>query len=462
MSGHRKAFIIGWDSAPPDKLFGAWLPELPNLRRLVEQGIWGPLRSTDPPITVPAWASMFSSLNPGELGFFGFRNRRPGTYDGRWLASSAAVRVPRLWDIMGQQGREVCVVGVPQTYPVSPVNGLLISSFLAPDTNSDYLYPPDLRPEIERVADGYMLDVENFRTADKAGLLAQIYSMTNKRFAVARHLLTTRAWDLFIMVEMGPDRIQHGFWRFTDPEHPKYEPGNPYQSVLLDYYRHLDEQLGALLELVPADALVLVVSDHGAKRMAGTFNVNDWLVQQGYLKLREKLSQPAEFDASAVDWPATVAWAWGGYHARIFMNVEGREPQGRVPASNYEQQRVQLEAALTSILDDQGRNMDTVVLRPEEIYTGPHVSEAPDLLVYFDDLFWRAGQNIGNARLHGSQTELGPDDAVHDYHGIFVMYDPLNQATGHREGLHLMDVAPSVLHHTGVAVPDHMTGKIVS
>ena len=462
MAGKRKVFIIGWDSAPADQILGLWLRELPNLSRLAEQGTWGPLRSSDPPITVPAWTSMFTSLNPGQLGFFGFRNRTIGTYDGRWIATSAAVRAPRLWDILGEQGWQVCVLGVPQTYPVSPVNGVLVSSFLAPDTSSDYVHPPELKSEIDDVADGYMLDVENFRIEDKEGLLAQIYAMTNKRYAVARHLLTSQPWDLFAMVEMGPDRIQHGFWRFADPHHPNYQPGNLYEKVIVDYYRHLDEQLGSLLELVPDDSLVLVVSDHGAKCMAGTFNVNDWLIQAGYLNLKEPVSQPTEFDASLVDWPATVAWAWGGYYSRIFLNVAGREPQGTVAATDYARMRGELQEALKSITDDQGREMDTVVLRPEQIYSGPHVTEAPDLLVYFDDLSWRAGQNIGNAGLYSSETELGPDDAVHDYHGIFVMYDPLNPDAGYRGGLHLVDVAPTVLARVELPSPAHMEGKAIS
>ncbi len=462
MPGHRKVFIIGWDSAPPDRLFGPWLSELPNFSQLVAQGLWGPLRSSDPPITVPAWSSMFSSLNPGRLGFFGFRNRIAGSYDGRWIATSAAVRAPRLWDIMGDQGRRVCIVGVPQTYPVSPVNGVLIASFLTPDTSSDYVYPAPLKPEIERVADGYMLDVANFRTEQKQELLAQIYAMTDKRFAVARHLLASQPWDLFIMVEMGTDRIHHGFWRYAAPEHPRYEPGNPYENVILDYYRHLDEQLGALLQLVPDDALVLVVSDHGAKRMAGSFNVNDWLIQAGYLKLRREPTQSAELDAALVNWPETIAWAWGGYYARIFINLEGREPQGAVTAADYERVRARLRADLEGITDDRGRKMDTVVLRPEQIYHGPHTAEAPDLLVYFDDLSWRAGQNIGNTGLHSAETEIGPDDAVHDYDGIFVMHDPLSRAIGPRDRLHLMDVAPTVLSRVELPVPAHMEGTVIT
>ncbi len=249
---------------------------MPNFRRIVDGGLWGPLRSSHPPITVPAWTCMLSSKNPGRLGFFGFRNRKPGDVQGRWIATSAAVKQPRVWDILSRHGKRVCLLNVPQTYPVSPVNGIMISSFLTPSTDSPYTYPPDLKPEVERVADGYMIDCENFRTEDKKWLLDQIYEMTDKRFRVAKWLLQRERWDFFMLVEMGTDRIQHGFWKFIDPRHRRYEPGNPFENCIKDYYAHLDAQLGELMEAF-GEGTVIVVSDHGAKCMKGSLNINDWL-----------------------------------------------------------------------------------------------------------------------------------------------------------------------------------------
>ena len=121
--------------------------------------------------------------------------------------------------------------------------------------------------------------------------------MTDKRFRVAERLLETRPWDLFFMVEMGTDRIHHGFWRFTDPEHRLYEPGNLYESAMLDYYRRLDEKIGRLLRFADDDTAVLVVSDHGAKRMDGGICVNEWLRREGYLVLLEEPTEPDAADA---------------------------------------------------------------------------------------------------------------------------------------------------------------------
>jgi len=215
-----KALVIGLDCAAPQLVFDSWLEELPTLRGLTERGSFGVLRSSDPPITVPAWSSMTSSRSPGALGFYGFRNRRDHSYDALSFADSRSVRVPRVWDLLSARGRPVIVLGVPQTYPVSRVNGVMVSCFLTPDTEtSQYTYPPELKEEIEGLVGRYMVDVENFRTEEKPRLLREIEEMTDKRFQVAEHLLETRPWDLFFLVEMGTDRIHHGFWRYSDHDH---------------------------------------------------------------------------------------------------------------------------------------------------------------------------------------------------------------------------------------------------
>ena len=179
--------------------------------------------------------------------------------------------------------------------------------------------------------------------------------MTEKRFRVAEHLLETRPWDLFFMVEMGTDRIHHGFWRFTDPEHRLYEPGNQYETAMLDYYRALDEKIGRLLRFADEDTAVLVVSDHGAKRIDGGICVNEWLRREGYLVLKEEPAEPTPLKPDMVDWAKTTAWGEGGYYCRLFLNVAGREPEGLVPADDYERVRDELKAKLEALGDEKGR-----------------------------------------------------------------------------------------------------------
>ena len=242
-----KVCVIGLDCAAPELVFDLWADRLPNLRRIMEQGIYGPLESTTPPITVPAWMCMMTGKDPGTLGIYGFRNRRDHSYDGLAFASSKMVREPTLWDVLAEHGKQTIALGVPLTYPPRPINGLMITDFLAPNTESDYTYPSELKDEIKSVVGEYIFDTREFRTDDKAHLLDDIYTMTARRFELARHLLTTKPWDLFVMVEMGPDRIHHAFWQYFDPKHFRYVPGNPFKNAIRDYYIALDAQIGDCL-----------------------------------------------------------------------------------------------------------------------------------------------------------------------------------------------------------------------
>ncbi len=153
--------------------------------------------------------------------------------------------------------------------------------------------------------------------------------MTRKHFEVVRHLMTNVDWDYFQFVEIGLDRIQHGFWKYHDPAHRQHEPGSPFETAIRDYYRYLDEEIGTMLELLDDDTIVLVVSDHGAQRLDGGFCVNEWLCREGLLVLHEQPEQATPF--SPLDWwtgAGRRVWSEGGYYARVFFNVEGREPNG--------------------------------------------------------------------------------------------------------------------------------------
>ena len=154
---------------------------------------------------------------------------------------------------------------------------------LTPSLESKYTYPAALKDEIADVVGEYLFDTKDFRTDDKEYLLRQVYEMTDRRFALAEHLLATKPWSLFAMVEMGPDRMHHGFWKYMDPEHRKHEPGNAYESAILDYHRHVDGLIGKLLEHADEDTVVFVLSDHGAKRLDGRIRIDVGLRSEGLL-----------------------------------------------------------------------------------------------------------------------------------------------------------------------------------
>ncbi len=270
MSRRKKVLIIGLDCAPPELVFDQWRDELPNFKRVMDDGVWGKLESCIPAITVPAWSSMMSSKDPGTLGFYGFRNRGDHSYEKNTLANSSSVKTDRVWDVLSRAGKKVITVGVPQTYPPRPVNGIQVGCFLSPSTkNPDkpYTYPASAMKEIEAIVGEYLVDVPNFRTDDKEYLLRQIYTMTEKRFKLVKKWIAEKDWDFFMFVEMGTDRIHHGLWKYHDPTHHKYEVNPRLNESIHDYYRYIDSEIGQILELVDDDTTVFIVSDHGAKKM---------------------------------------------------------------------------------------------------------------------------------------------------------------------------------------------------
>ncbi len=183
----KRVFIFGMDCMEPSLVFEAWRDELPNLRRLAEGGAFGPMTSTIPAITVPAWTAMMTSKDPGTLGFYGFRNRKSYGYDELYFANAAYVKEKTLWQILSRNRMTSVVLGVPQTYPPKPLNGTLVGCFLTPDKTVPYTWPKEAAAEVDALADGdYIIDVKDFRTDEKERLLDQIYTMTRRRFNVER------------------------------------------------------------------------------------------------------------------------------------------------------------------------------------------------------------------------------------------------------------------------------------
>ncbi|MDD8031293.1 MAG: alkaline phosphatase family protein [Acidobacteriota bacterium] len=437
----KRLLIIGLDCAAPALVFDRnW--ELPNLKKLINNGISGKLRSCDPPITIPAWLVMATGRDPGELGLYGFRHRRGYEYSKMWIANSTAIKEKAVWDYLGEQNQQSILVGVPPSYPPKPVRGKLISCFITPSNESAYTYPEELRQELEERFGPFRFDV-TFRTEDRSQVLSEIYKMTESHFQAIEYLIEDQDWSLFWLVEIGVDRMHHAFWKFMDKEHHLYQPGSPFETAIQDYYQFLDEKIGRLLNKVDQRTSVLVVSDHGAKRMKGAFCVNDWLIEQGDLVVIEPPQKGQSIDNLKIDWSKTRAWGWGGYYARIFLNVEGREAQGIIKPDDYETARDELAERLKAIRGPNGEEWKTVVIRPQEYYP-EHNGDYPDLMVYFDDLYWRSAGTLGYGKLYLQENDTGPDDAVHDYDGIYILYDP-EVSGGQEKEANILDIAPTIL-----------------
>jgi predicted AlkP superfamily phosphohydrolase/phosphomutase len=260
------------------------------------------------------------------------------------------------------------------------------------------------------------------------------------------------------MVEMGPDRMHHGFWKDMDPEHRKHVAGGPYENAILDYHRHVDGLIARLLAHADDDTAILVVSDHGAKRMDGGIRVNEWLRREGLLATRREPEGRTSLSDVGIDWSHTTAWGEGGYYSRIFLNVAGREPEGTIAPEDYERVRADLARRLEAIPDERGTPIPTKVFFPDEVY--PEVKGvAPDLIVHFGDLLWRSVGTVGGDEgIHTFENDTGPDDANHAQDGIVILAGP-GVEPGPREGMHLLDVAPTVLDLLGLDAPASMRGR---
>jgi predicted AlkP superfamily phosphohydrolase/phosphomutase len=452
--------VIGLDCATPQLLFDQLADEVPNINALLSRGMYGDLASITPPITIPAWACAMSGKTPGQLAIYGMRNRKDTTYEGLSIATSAAVEEPQVWDVLGKRGLRSLLIGVPPGYPPGPLEGWRVSCFLTPPSATSFTYPDDLRGEIEAElgSDPYIFDVPNFRQRGEEVVLEQVFAMTERRFRVARRLVKTKPWDYFMLVEMGPDRLHHVFWQHFDPQHPKYVPGNRFETAFQDYYRFLDRELGALVDALPEDAVVVLMSDHGARRMAGGVCFNEWLAREGYLRFDAEPDGPTPIAKARIDWPNTVAWGDGGYYGRLFLNVKGREPEGTVDPSRYDQVRDELVEKLESMPGPEGESLGTKVFKPEEIY--PEVrGVAPDLIVYFGDLEWRSVGQVGTGQVFTYENDTGPDGANHDRAGVFAMVGAPGQPAGRREGLRLIDVGPTLLSLYGLEAPEGAHGR---
>jgi predicted AlkP superfamily phosphohydrolase/phosphomutase len=452
-----RLLILGLDCATPQLVFGEWKESLPNLKALMDKGVYAPLRSTVPPITVPAWTAMMTSQDPGQLGLYGFRNRKSHGYEDLYTANANYVKAKTIWNHLSRNRMKSLIFGVPQTYPPRPLNGIMVSSFLTPGKDLQFTYPDEIKAELDAAAGGdYIIDVKDFRTEAKDELLANIVKMTEARFKAFRHFYSKDSYDFAIMVEMGIDRIHHAFWRFFDKSHRLYEPGNKYESVVFDYYKLVDREIGRTVDGLK-DTSVMVVSDHGAKTMIGAICINEWFQREGYLALKEKPAGRTRLKADMIDWSRTTAWGEGGYYSRVFLNVEGREPQGQIPRGEYESFRNQLISKLEAIEDENGRCIGTKAYKPEEIYREVR-NIPPDLVVHLGNLDWRSAGSVGVGAIHLFENDTGPDDANHAQEGIFI-WDRPREATGVQDVASIYDIAPTVLKFLNVDVPAEMIGR---
>lgn len=426
--------VVGLDCASPHLVFGRWWDELPNLRRLAEAGVFGELRSCHPPITVPAWRVMASGHSAGEHGVYGFRKRTGRGYDDFALTESTDFEAEMIWERLANEGLRTTLVGLPGTYPPTPLAGKMISGLLTPDAAEIFTWPAALGARVRRIAPDYAFDVRGFREVDADELVARVRTMTRARFRVARELARDDDWNLFWLVEIGLDRLHHALW------HTLEDPDSGGAAALRDYYHLLDAELGGLVAVCDdGDTSFVVVSDHGARAMKGGIALNRLLEAEGLLTLVP--GTPAgPYRSDAIDWKRTRAWATGGYVARIYFNVKGREPEGIVEPHEIDALVATISEQIRALVGPHGRKLKHGIDRPTTLYSECR-GVAPDLVVILGDLDYRGVDTIGPGPLHVADNDRGADTANHDWMGLYLASGPSVVAGGRTAAAPLEGIA---------------------
>lgn len=444
-------FLFGIDGASPDFLFEKWIDDLPTIKRLVQHGCHARMNSTIPPSTIVAWNSMISGRDTSEIGVFSYTIRDKNGHSR--LVDSSDVQCNLMWDILKEHDKKSIALYVPLSYPVKPINGCMVSDFLTPRIDSMCAYPESLRKRLQSVPHpDFFFDVvaglAGHKSLDVDTLIKRTYLMTDMQIDLLKDLLVREEWDFFMAVMIGTDRLQHMLWHHGDEGHRRFVKNSPYKNVLHDYYVYLDKRLGEIIELLDKDTVVIVASDHGMVRQEGKININNWLINEGYLVLNDDVDKTKKqrFDAGFVDMNKSLAYGGGAYNGRVYIN---RKKAGK----NYTKIVAELTQKLKLIPDDKGKPLQTFVYYKEDTYTHPNLEECPDLTVYFDDLRWASNPDLGQEGLYSWETAVGADSAGHSRQGSFLIAGPGVAARGRIADVNIAQVAPTILGVLGVPIP---------
>lgn len=501
----RKAAVFGLDGITFD-LLQPWLDEgrMPNLAKMLADGVGGRLRSTIPPVSASAWASFSTGSNPGQHGLVDFTYPEKDGY--RIMVSNGRTRsAPSLWEIVGKAGGQTGVVSLPMTYPPQPLEGFMLCSFLTPSADVEYTYPPALKDEVTQKTGQFPLHMsEKGRGSDPARFVRACKQMEIDRVKAVKYLLQTKPWDLFIYVMETTDNLQHEVWHLLDENHPLYDAAQAAEVVpeILDYYETVDRLLGELLALVPDDALTVVLSDHGFGPFHKFFHINNWLAANGWLKFKRtpvSLFKRLAFKLGVtpinalkwltllrlsglrknvkrgrgggmlrrvflsfndVDWARTRAFSVGNF-GQVYLNVQGQRPYGAVSPADYDKLRTEIAEAALQLRDPVDGQVVHQVYNREDVFHGVSAARLPDLVLHTDRAKF---VSFGHADF-GSNKITEPSTGQTGHHhmiGVVGLKGPGVRVGMELEEASLMDLAPTILHYMGLPVPSHMDGQVLT
>jgi predicted AlkP superfamily phosphohydrolase/phosphomutase len=510
----QRILIIGLDGATLD-LVRPWVADgaLPNLAAAMHAGLWGPLRSTLPAATFPAWTSFMTGVNPGRHGVFDFTARVPGTYRIRFVNGTFR-RVPTLWRMLSDAGRRVCSIAMPGTYPPEPINGIMVSGFDAPvarTIDGSFVSPASAYADVLALAGRLpFADVQEVDIGPDwpAHAVPRLLDGIARKTALARAWLRREAWDCLSVVFGESDTVAHHCWRYHDRGSPRFVDG-PYAGAIGRVYRALDAAVGELVAAAPADTVRLVVSDHGSGGAGDkAIHLNARLRDAGLLafaprgaigaaagaakgvalrwmppRLQEWVFRRAAWAADRMEsaarfagiaWAQTVAFSEElDYAPSVWLNVRGEDPLGTVAPADVNRATRDVCAALEEWRDPwTGAPIVRRAYPREELYDGPFVHRAPHVILDLalpDGYSYACVSSVGGAR--PSIRKLGADEfaggrgrglnGTHRRDGLFILAGGSIPAAGRVDAVGIADLAPTLLAVAGIAAPPWMDGRTI-
>ena len=517
-----KVVVIGLDAATWT-VIRPWMAEgkMPNLAKLMKAGVSGMLESILPPITPPAWTSFMTGKNPGKHGIFHFVETEHGGYAMNY-ANATSRRSPTVWKLLNNAGYSVGTMNIPFTYPPEPLNGFQISGMDTPSETSPFIHPPELREELVKHLGGIQLDIRflgAMSTDERRNqVLAEMEQMDNQWTKAALYLLENHPQDVMMFVFMSIDTVQHYFWQHMDKEHFLHDPKRApkFGDAVRKVYERLDAAAGQIIDRLPAETAVFVVSDHGGGPVVDrTIFLNRYLAQLGLLhydekttsgirslgkkllrvsfsllrstlssrqksrlallfpKIRQK-SEMAYSSFTSIDWSRTKAYCSEVLASPpcIWINLKGVKPQGIVDSGDYDALVTFIIEKLAELKDPRtGKPVINRVYRRNEIFHGPFAHEGADLILDWwseDSLFSSQPsfpEDTGKPALiirEHRPSEKSEWGGTHRLNGILIA-----RGSGFRSGAEianarLIDIAPTLLHLLGVPVPEDMDGKVLA
>jgi predicted AlkP superfamily phosphohydrolase/phosphomutase len=490
-----QVLVLGIDGAT-FKLIGPMVRSgrLPNFKGLMEGGAWGVLESTIPPVTIPAWVSMMTGKNPGRLGYFDLLRR-----DGYGVEPNSYCywKHAPIWQILNRHGIRTGVMNLPGTYPPEEVDGFMLTGMLTPSKRSPFIYPATLGEDLNTKVKDYEIDVPQWQYFDQDEFVKVLYKVTEKRKQAAEYLINNIPCEFYMIVFTGSDRIQHVLWDQED--------------IVEAYWEELDRVVGRIMGIFGEDTTVFVVSDHGFGPLERTFFVNEWLRKKRFLRVKREMNERAlvklgrfverlyhflgerklvrpimgllskfvgldwilkhtyEYLSSErlegrVNWRKTRAFSCihTPHFGQIYINVEGRMREGCVPEDERDHLRNEIMKELEKFSGSRrGRMPKVEAYRAEDVYSGPHLDEAPDIVFILDDGRCEVDAKVGEGRLIAEGAPLTGWKGTHTMDGVFIAKGPDIKPGFRVEKASIIDVAPTILQVFGVPPQQEMDGRIL-